>query len=90
MTTGTKTGGIGLVIMGAFYTGVGAVVLVGCAALGLADRTPADYAADALAAESKAHDVATRACAAYERAVVARAVKADARVSGRCAALAVR
>lgn len=64
-----------------------ACALVGCAALGLADRAPAEYAADALAAEAVAHDAAHKACAAYEAALVARRVKADAAVSGRCNAL---
>jgi hypothetical protein len=64
-----------------------ALALSACAALGLADVPPAEVAFRALDGEAAAHESATYACAAYERAVVARAVKPDARVSGRCAAL---
>ncbi len=49
--------------------------------------TPAERAAQALEAESYTHEAATQACAAYESALVARAIKPDAKVSGRCAAL---
>jgi hypothetical protein len=64
---------------------LGPALMFGCALLG--ERTPAEYASDALAAEAVTHESATYACAAYERAVVARAIKPDAKVSGRCAAL---
>ncbi len=62
-----------------------ALACVGCALL--RSRTPAEIAADALAAEAVAHDAATRACAVYESGLVSRAVPPDATVSGRCKAL---
>jgi hypothetical protein len=62
-----------------------AACLSACAALSRV--SPAQVAADALAAEAAAHTAAVRGCAAYEAALVAGTVKADADVSGKCATL---
>ncbi len=60
-------------------------VLAACATLGRVN--PVDVAANALRAEAAAHAAAQDACAAYETALVARLVKGDPAVTGRCAAL---